>query len=74
MARTSRTLWQAAGSLALLGVATTAYSLWEARQYTLRRVRVVHPPGPRAQGPPPERPLRICWLRLSMMCSRPQSW
>ena len=61
MAGTSRTLWQAAGSLALLGVATTAYSLWEARQYTLRHVRV-HPARPSAQSPGPERPLRILHL------------
>jgi uncharacterized protein len=56
-----------AASLLALGAATTAYSLWEARQYTLRRAEVrLHRPSPRpGGGPPPLRILHLSDLHLS---------
>lgn len=54
-----RWLLPAAGSLIALGAATTAYSLWEARQYTLRHAEVhLRRPGRQLPG----RPLRILHL------------
>ncbi len=62
-----RTLLGAAGSLLALGAATTAYSLWEARQYTLRRaeVRLRRPSERLGAGPEPLRILHLSDLHLS---------
>jgi len=60
MAGTSTTALRVAGSVLALGAATTAYSLWEARQYTLRhadvRLRTTR------SGRVPDQPLRILHL------------
>lgn len=58
MARASTTVLRSAGSLVALGVATTAYSLWEARQYTLRTAQV----RLRTAGQASRKPLRILHL------------
>ncbi len=60
MLLSSRTVVRAVAPLAALGVATTAYSLWEARQYTLRRVDLAL--ARHAGGQPPPQPLRILHL------------
>ena len=50
-----------------LGAATTAYSLWEARQYTLRRaeIRLRRRSGRPGEVPPPLRILHLSDLHLS---------
>ncbi len=61
MPTATRTVVGAAASLLALGATTTAYSLWEARQYTLRAAQVrVRRPSNRAGGAPA--PLRILHL------------
>jgi predicted MPP superfamily phosphohydrolase len=56
---------RAAGTVAVAGVATLGYSLWEARQYTLRRAEVrVLRPGTSAPGP--LRVLHLSDLHLSV--------
>lgn len=73
----SRTgLLRAAGSLLAVGAATTAYSLWEARQYSLRRVDVELP---RATGQPagslaPLRILHLSDLHLSPRDTDRSEW
>jgi predicted MPP superfamily phosphohydrolase len=67
MPTATRASFGALGSLLAVGVATTAYSLWEARQYTLRSAEVrVRPPSQRpADGRPPLRILHLSDLHLS---------
>lgn len=67
MASATRTLLGAVGPILALGAATTAYSLWEAHQYTLRHTEVLLPrPSERpGAGPPPLRILHLSDLHLS---------
>ena len=60
MAGTSTNALRVAGSVLALGAATTAYSLWEARQYTLRHAEVRL--GTARSGRVPDQPLRILHL------------
>ncbi len=60
MARASSTILRVGGSVLALGAATTAYSLWEARQYTLRRSEVRL--GAARPDRFPDQPLRILHL------------
>ena len=55
-----RTVLRAAAPLVALGVVTTVYSLWEARQYTLRRVDVHLPRQVGRRSP--DGPLRLLHL------------
>ncbi len=61
MPLSSRTVVRSVAPLAALAVASTAYSLWEARQYTLRRVDVPLP-GRAGRRAGPSQPLRILHL------------
>ncbi len=61
MPTATRAALGSAASLVALGAATTAYSLWEARQYTLRRAEVRVPRPAHGADPHPE-PLRILHL------------
>jgi predicted MPP superfamily phosphohydrolase len=67
----------AAASLLALGAATTAYSLWEARQYTLRtaevRVRRL-PAGSGGSGREPLRILHLSDLHLSPRDADRSAW
>lgn len=58
MAPSPRLLHRVVAPLVAAGAATTAYSLWEARQYTLRQVEV----RLRRGGHRPERPITILHL------------
>ncbi|TNM36209.1 metallophosphoesterase [Nocardioides albidus] len=65
-----RTLLRAAGVGAGLGAAATSYALWEARQYTLRRVEVrVLPAGMR-----PLRVLHLSDIHMTPGQRRKQEW
>ncbi|HYN57839.1 MAG TPA: metallophosphoesterase [Motilibacterales bacterium] len=72
----TRTALGAAGSLLALGVATTAYSLLEARQYTLRRaeVRMRRPSERSGNGPAPLRILHLSDLHLSPRDTDRMAW
>ncbi|MCU0263558.1 MAG: metallophosphoesterase [Candidatus Nanopelagicales bacterium] len=76
MPSASRASLGAAASLLALGAATTAYSLWEARQYTLRRteVRVRRPAHVTGDGPVPLRILHLSDLHLSPRDSDRVAW
>jgi predicted MPP superfamily phosphohydrolase len=67
MPSATRTVLGAAGSLLTLGAVTTAYSLWEARQYTLRLAEVRLQRASERPGacPPPLRILHLSDLHLS---------
>ena len=73
---TRATVLRGAGSLLALGAATTAYSLWEARQYTLRRVDVELPrAGERSDGATgPVRILHLSDLHLSPRDTDRSEW
>jgi predicted MPP superfamily phosphohydrolase len=65
----------AAASLLALGAATTAYSLWEARQYTLRTAEVrVRRPGAGATAHEPLRILHLSDLHLSPRDTDRSAW
>ena len=76
MSSASRASLGAAASLLAVGAATTAYSLWEARQYTLRRaqVRVRRSPTVTGNGPQPLRILHLSDLHLSPRDSDRVAW
>ena len=76
MPSATRTALGAAGSLLAVGAATTAYSLWEARQYTLRRVVVqLRRPSDRSGGSlPPLRILHLSDLHLSPRDTDRMAW
>jgi predicted MPP superfamily phosphohydrolase len=76
MPSASRASLGAAASLLALGAATTAYSLWEARQYTLRRaqVRVRRSPTVTGNGRQPLRILHLSDLHLSPRDSDRVAW
>jgi uncharacterized protein len=76
MPSASRASLGAAASLLALGAATTAYSLWEARQYTLRRteVRVRRPSHAAGDPPAPLRILHLSDLHLSPRDSDRVAW
>ena len=73
---TRATVLRGAGSLLALGVATTAYSLWEARQYTLRCVDVELPRARDRSGGAmgPLRILHLSDLHLSPRDSDRSEW
>ncbi len=76
MPSATRTSLAAAGSLLALGAATTAYSLWEARQYTLRRseVRLRRPSERTGDRPRTLRILHLSDLHLSPRDSDRIAW
>ena len=65
MPTTARAAVSAVASLVALGAATTAYSLWEARQYTLRAAEVRVRRTSSRKSPPPLRILHLSDLHLS---------
>lgn len=62
MPAATRTSLGAAASVLALGVATTVYSLWEARQYTMRTAEIRVPRPSARQGEAVRSPLRILHL------------
>jgi uncharacterized protein len=75
MPSASRASLGAAASLLALGAATTSYSLWEARQYTLRRTEVrVRRPAHAGERPAPLRILHLSDLHLSPRDSDRVAW